>query len=64
MDLTSYIAEMSMSMAQQNVQTSFSLGMLKNTMDSTEAAQSQLIEMIENVPPPSSGVGSLLDVRA
>lgn len=64
MDLTSYIAAMSMGMAQYNVQTAVSIGMLKNSMESAEAANAQLIEMMDSVPTPSSGVGSLLDVRA
>lgn len=64
MDLTSYIASMSMSMAQYNVQSAVSIGMLKNSMESAEAANAQLIEMMDSVPMPSSGVGSLLDVRA
>lgn len=64
MDLSSYIAAMSIGMAQQNVQTAVSIGMLKNSMESFEAANAQLIEAMESVPMPSSGVGSLLDVRA
>ena len=63
-DLTSYIAAMSIGMAQQNAQTAFSIGMLKNSMESAEAVSAQLIEAMESVPMPSSGVGSLLDVRA
>lgn len=64
MDLTSYIASMSIGMAQQNFQTALSIGMLKNSMESFEATNAQLIEMMDSVPMPSSGVGSLLDVRA
>ncbi|MCH5199653.1 MAG: YjfB family protein [Oscillospiraceae bacterium] len=64
MDLTSYIAAMSTNMAQYNVQTAVSIGMLKNSMESAEAVNAQLIEMMDSVPMPSSGVGSLLDVRA
>ena len=64
MDLTSYIAAMSIGMAQQNVQTAVSIGMLKNSMESFEATNAQLIEMMDSVPMPSSGVGSLLDLRA
>ena len=64
MDLTSYIAAMSTSMAQYNVQTAVSIGMLKNSMESAEAVNAQLTEMMDSVPMPSSGVGSLLDVRA
>lgn len=64
MDLTSYIAAMSMGMAQQSVQTAVSIGMLKNSMESAEAVNAQLIEMMDSVPMPTSGVGSLLDVRA
>ena len=64
MDFTSVIAAASMNYSQYNLQTAVSLGLLKNSMESSEAASAQLIEMMESVPMPSSGVGSLLDVRA
>lgn len=64
MDFTSLVGAASMDLSQYNVQTAVSLGLLKNSMDSAEAVSAQLIEMMESVPMPSSGVGSLLDVRA
>lgn len=60
--LTGYIAQLSMSMAQQNIQTQFSTGMLKNVMDSQEASSAALIDMLEGVPSPD-GKGTLLDIR-
>ena len=64
MDFTSVIAAASMDLSQYNVQTAVSLGLLKNSMESAEAVNAQLIEAMESIPMPSSGVGSLLDVRA
>ncbi len=60
--LTGYIAQLSMSMAQQNIQTQFSTGMLKNVMDSQEASSAALIDMLEGAPSPD-GKGTLLDIR-
>lgn len=66
MDYTMYIAALSTSMAMQNVQSAASLKMFSNIMDSQEAASAQLVEAIQEAAPPmaTSGVGSLLDVRA
>lgn len=64
MDYVSAIAAMSVNMSLQNVQSAASLKMFTNMMDTQEAASAQLIDAIESVPMPSSGVGSLLDVRA
>lgn len=64
MDYVSYIAALSVNMAQQNVQTAASLKMFKNMMDSQEAAGAQMVEAIEQIPAPTEGIGSLLDVRA
>ncbi|MBD5080844.1 MAG: putative motility protein [Ruminococcaceae bacterium] len=64
MDMISSIAALSMDMAQQNVQSAASLKMFKNIMDSQEAASAQMVEAIEQIPMPTEGVGSLLDVRA
>lgn len=64
MDMVSSIAALSMDMAQQNVQSAASLKMFKNIMDSQEAASAQMVEAIEQIPMPSEGIGSLLDVRA
>lgn len=64
MDYVSYIAALSVNMAQQNVQSAASLKMFKNMMDSQETAGAQMVEAIEQIPAPTEGVGSLLDVRA
>ncbi|MCM1334521.1 MAG: YjfB family protein [Bacteroides sp.] len=60
--LTGYIAQLSMTMAQQNIQASFSTGMLKNVMDSQEAANAELLDMLS--APSPDGKGMVLDVRA
>lgn len=64
MDMVSSIAALSIDMAQQNVQSAASLKMFKNIMDSQEAASAQMVEAIEQIPMPTEGIGSLLDVRA
>ena len=64
MDMITSIAALSMDMAQQNVQSTASLKMFKSIMDSQEAASAQMVEAIEQIPMPTEGVGSLLDVRA
>lgn len=62
--LTAYIANLSMNMAQQNIQTQFSTGMLKNVMESQEASSNILIESLANMPMPSAdGRGTMLDVK-
>ncbi len=59
------IAALSMSMAQQNVQTQVSLSMVKQTMEQAEVSAAALIEGMSAgttvQAPPSS---NLLDVRA
>lgn len=62
--ITAYIAQLSTSMAQYNVQQQASVSMLKNTMDSQEAASAQLIESLSESVPSADGRGVLLDVRA
>ena len=63
--LTAYIANLSMNMAQYNVQNQASLSMLKNTMESQEASSNILIDSLANMPAPSAdGRGAVLDVRA
>lgn len=64
MDYISAMAAMSVNLGLQSVQSAASLKLFTNIMDSQEAASAQLIDAIEDVPMPSSGVGSLLDVRA
>ena len=59
------IAALATSMAQQNTATAVSMKMMKNVMETNEAAGAQLVEslnqMTELLP---NGVGSLLDIRA
>ncbi len=62
MDLTSYIAGVSMSMAQSNVQNSVSSAMLKKQLDSVEAQGASAVNMIQSIPPAGSK-GHLLDIR-
>lgn len=59
--LTGYIAQLSMTMAQQSIQSSFSTGMLKHVMDSQETANAQLLDMLSM--PSADGKGTVLDVR-
>jgi len=61
--LVAYIANLSMSMAQYNVQNQASMSMLKNTMDSQEASSNILLESLQNMPSPD-GKGTVMDVRA
>ena len=62
--ITGYIAQLSMNMAQYSVQSQFSTGMLKNVMDSQEAASMKLIDSLQTVIPSADGRGMVLDVRA
>lgn len=64
--LTGYIAQLSMYMSQQSAVNGASMKMLTKTMDAAKTEGSQLIEAIQEIPPPAetSGTGSLLDVRA
>lgn len=62
--ITGYIAQLSMSMAQYNVQSQFSTGMLKNVMDSQEASSMKLLDSLETVIPSADGRGTVLDVSA
>lgn len=62
--LTAYIANLSMNMAQQSVQSQFSTGMLKNVMESQEASSNKLIEALAEMPAPSAdGRGTMLDIK-
>lgn len=62
--ITGYIAQLSMNMAQYSVQSQFSTGMLKNVMDSQEAASMKLIDSLQTVITSADGRGTVLDVRA
>lgn len=57
------IASLSMDMAMANTQDALSIGMLKKSMESSEAAMDMITEMIGEMPSPD-GRGLLLDVRA
>ena len=59
------IAALATSMAQQNAASTASMKMLKNVMETNEAAGAQLIEFLNSMTEPlPNGVGSLLDIRA
>lgn len=57
------IAALSMDMAMSNMQDALSIGMLKKTMESSEAAMATITDMLDNMPSPD-GRGLLLNVRA
>lgn len=57
------IASMSMNMAMSNMQDALAIGMLKKTMESSEATMDAFTDMIDNMPSPD-GRGLLLNVRA
>lgn len=57
------IAALSMDMAMSNMQDALSIGMLKKTMESSEAAMDTITDMLDNIPSPD-GRGQLLNVRA
>lgn len=57
------IASLSMAMAMDNVQNSLAVGMLKKTMEASEASMEAITEMLDNMPSPD-GKGLLLNVRA
>lgn len=57
------IASMSMNMAMSNMQDALAVGMLKKTMESSEATMDAITDMIDNMPSPD-GRGLLLNVRA
>lgn len=57
------IASMSMQMAMSNMQDALAIGMLKQTMESSEQSMEIITDMIDNIPSPD-GRGQLLNVRA
>lgn len=57
------IASMSMDMAMSNMQDALAIGMLKKTMEASEASMEAITDMIDNMPSPD-GRGQLLNVRA
>ena len=65
MDLTSYIASMSVSMAQANVSQSVSAAMLSKSIDSIEQSGADAVELINSADIPPAGVtGHILNVKA
>ena len=57
------IAALSMSMAQASTQNAVSIGMMKKTMEASEATMDMITDMIDNIPSPD-GRGQLLNVLA
>lgn len=65
MDLTTYIAGLSMGIAQSNVAQNVSTAMMSKAIDSVEAQGEAIVDMLNSVQLPPAGVkGHLLDVRA
>ena len=65
MDLTSYIASMSVSMAQANVAQSVSAAMLSKSIDSIEQSGAEVVDLINSADIPPAGVtGHLLNIKA
>lgn len=65
MDLTSYIASISVSMAQANVVQSVSTAMLSKSIDSIEQSGADAVELINSADIPPAGVtGHILNVKA
>lgn len=65
MDLTSYIASMSVSMAQANVAQSVSNAMLSKSIENIEQSGAEVVDLINSADIPPAGVtGHILNVRA
>lgn len=65
MDLTSYIASMSVSMAQANVAQSVSTAMLSKSIDSIEQSGAEVVDLINSADIPPDGVtGHVLNIKA
>lgn len=62
--LTNLMATMSMSISQSNVASQASIAMLKNAMNTDEAASAKLMQSISEAAPSADGRGALMDVRA
>ena len=62
--LTNLMATMSMSLSQTNVASQASIAMLKNAMNTDEAASAKLMQSISQAAPSADGRGALMDVRA
>ena len=64
MDLTSYIASMSVSMAQANVAQSVSTAMLSKSIDSIEQSGAEVVDLISADIPPAGVTGHVLNIKA
>ncbi len=60
--MESSIAALATGMAMANLQNSVSIGMMKKTMEATEASMDSIIDMMDSMPSPD-GKGTLLNVR-
>lgn len=56
------IAAMSMQMAMSNLQNAWSIGLMKNSMESAQANMDAITDMMDAMPSPD-GRGTLLDIR-
>lgn len=61
--MESSIAALATGMAMANLQNSVSIGMMKKTMEATEASMDNIIDMMDSMPSPD-GKGTLLNVMA
>lgn len=61
--MESSIAALATGMAMANLQNSVSIGMMKKTMEATEASMDNIIDMMDSMPSPD-GKGTLLNVTA
>lgn len=64
MEIQNSIAVMAMNQSQNKLQSDLGTAMLKKSMDVTSELASAQLDMLKQMPPPISGLGSLLDVRA
>ena len=62
--LGNFIASMSVVQSQSNLVTDASIAVMKNIMNTEEAASGKLIESISEAAPSADGRGALMDVRA
>ncbi|MGN0688405.1 MAG: YjfB family protein [Oscillospiraceae bacterium] len=60
--MESSIAALSMNMAMTNVQNAVSVGMMKKTLEATQASMDAITDMLDAMPSPD-GKGNLLNVR-
>ena len=64
MDLTSYIANVSMSMAQTSLMNSVGTAMLSKTISAAETEGANMVNMLNSADlPPAGAKGHLLNIR-